>query len=63
MKLINNSKSKITTSKGDFKVGAIMDFSEEEARTLTRYPEIKKVADLEEKTPKKEFSKKEKSDK
>ena len=58
MKLINNSKSKITTSKGDFLIGKIVDFSEEEARTLLLYKGIKSVADLEE--PKLEKSKKEK---
>lgn len=61
MKLINNSKSGITTSKGNFKIGAIMDFSEEEARTLLRYPKINKIEDLEVKeTPKKESKKSDK---
>ena len=36
MKLINNSKTKFITSKGEFKVGRIMEFTAEEAKTLLR---------------------------
>lgn len=36
MKLINNSKTKFITSKGEFRVGRVMEFSEEEAKVLLR---------------------------
>ncbi len=36
MKLINNSKTKFTTSKGEFKIGRVMEFSDEEAKILLR---------------------------
>ena len=53
MKLINNTKTKFVTSKGLFAVGKVMDFSEEEARTLEKYAGINKIADLEVKEVKK----------
>ena len=57
MKLINHSKTQFKTSKGDFKIGSIVDFSEAEAATLLRkkkdgfpvYEGINRVDDLEEK--------------
>ena len=53
MKLINNTKTKFTTSEGEFKVNEIKDFSEENVKTLLRYPGINKIEDLEEKKPSK----------
>ena len=47
MKLINNTKSKFITSKGDFLIGKIMDFDKEEAKTLLRYNGIESVESLE----------------
>lgn len=57
MKLINHSKTQFKTSKGDFKIGLIIDFSEAEAATLLRkkkdgspvYAGINRVTDLEDK--------------
>lgn len=58
MKLINNSKTQFKTSKGVFKIGSVMDFTDEEARVLLRkkkdgspvYFGISDIKDLEVKT-------------
>jgi len=58
MKLINNTKSTFVTSKGNFLIGKILDFNEEEARTLLRYEGISSIESLEEKTTEVKTSKK-----
>ena len=47
MKLQNNSRSVITTSKGDFKIKSIMDFDDDEGRKLLRYKGVDSVKALE----------------
>lgn len=53
MNLINQTRTKFITSKGDFRVGKILEFSDKEARTLLGYKGINKVEDLEGNTSKK----------
>ena len=54
MKLINQTRTKFVTSKGPFKVNAIIDFEDAEARTLLGYEGINAIEDLEaNKAPKK----------
>jgi hypothetical protein len=50
MELINNTKSKIITSKGAFPIGKTMDFSADEARRLCKYPGIETTESLKVKT-------------
>ena len=53
MKLINQTRTKFVTSKGPFKVNAIIDFEDDEARNLLGYEGINAIEDLEEKKPSK----------
>lgn len=46
MKLINQTKTKFVTSKGEFAINKIMDFKKEEAKTLLRYEGINAVDDI-----------------
>ena len=46
MELINQTKTLFKTSKGDFKIGAIMEFSKEESLTLLRYKGIESLDSL-----------------
>jgi hypothetical protein len=36
IRIINNSKTKFITARGEFRIGRSMDFSEDEARALLR---------------------------
>ena len=54
MKLINQTRTKFVTSKGEFKVNAIIDFEDDEARTLLGYEGINAIEDLEAKEAPKE---------
>lgn len=58
MKLINQTKTKFITSKGDFRINAIANFDDAEGRTLLRYEGINKISDLEEGKDKKDSKKK-----
>jgi hypothetical protein len=55
MKLINNSKSSFKTSRGVFPIGSIIDFEDNEARTLLKYNGVIEASSLEikEEAPKK----------
>ena len=63
MKLINQSKGKLLTSKGVFSVGKIIDLPEDEARTIAKYEGVSFVEDLEDKSPKEKPSKAKREDK
>ena len=58
MKLINNSKSQFLTSKGSFPIGSIIDFKDEEARTLLKYRGVIESSSLEIKEAPKKADKK-----
>lgn len=47
MKLINQTRTKFITSKGEFRVNSIVDFEGSEAKTLLGYKGINAIEDLE----------------
>lgn len=55
MKLLNNGKSRLITSKGEFALNKIIDFSESEALMLLKYPGVTNISDLEEQKDKSEY--------